>query len=225
MRPNSNFPLKRLEIIKVALDLFLVKGYEQTKISHILKTANLSKGGMYHYFESKEAILDGVIEYALSEELTDFDKKLHSADTVFDKLELYLDNSPLDYSDYLKKFTQFKGHSNSIVSYRIKDISASFGIPYLQTVIESGIDEKIFKTDYPEELAFVLYQAGEKLVTTVANLNQSGNLDANKEKRRKILAFNQLLTCTLQIEENYSQKLYQQLTRILMPEDIQGGQL
>lgn len=225
MRPTKNFSVKRLEIIRVALDLFLVKGYEQTKISHILTAANLSKGGMYHYFESKEAILDGVIEYALSEKLTDFEENLHSAKTVFDKLELYLDNSPLDYSDYLKKFTQFKRHSSTIVYYRIKDISASFGIPYLQTIIESGIDEKIFKTDYPGELAFVLYQAGEKLVTTIANLNQSDSPDANKERHRIILAFTQLLTRTLQLKKIDSQQLTQLLIRILLPEDIQGGQL
>lgn len=224
MRPNTNFPIKRLEIIKCALDLFLEQGYEQTKISHILKATNLSKGGMYHYFESKEAILDGVIEFALTEELKDFDAKLMAAPTVFAKLALYLDNSSLNYSEYLQKFTQFKRHpESSIVTYRIKDISASFGIPYLQKILEWGIADNVFQTDYPEELAFVLYQAGEHLFYSVADLKQADSSTKKQQIVRKIAAFNQLLTCTLTISDNHSHQCQQLLTNILLPTQEPGG--
>lgn len=217
MRPNNNFPIKRLEIIKIALDLFLKNGYEQTKISHIMKEADLSKGGMYHYFDSKEAILDGVIEYALTEELNNFEEKLNLAVTVFDKLALFLDNSALDYSDYLTKFTQFKrSPESSIVTYRIKAISASFGIPYLQTILEFGIKTKVFHTDYPEELAFVLYHAGEELFYSVASLKQTEAPDKNHLIRRKMAAFNQLLSRSLNVNEAHSEQFQQLLLTILL---------
>lgn len=38
-------------------------GYEETTVSMILKRAGISKGGMYHYFESKNDILEEVLNY------------------------------------------------------------------------------------------------------------------------------------------------------------------
>lgn len=47
-------------IVDVSVRLFLEKGYEQTTIQDILDALNLSKGGLYHHFKSKEEILEAV---------------------------------------------------------------------------------------------------------------------------------------------------------------------
>ncbi|AOP33916.1 hypothetical protein A0128_08740 [Leptospira tipperaryensis] len=49
------------EIITASLDLFRKNGYTPTSMSEIAKTCKLLKGSVYHYFESKEAILDEVL--------------------------------------------------------------------------------------------------------------------------------------------------------------------
>lgn len=218
MRPNTNFPIKRLEIIKIALDLFLEKGYDQTKISHIMKAANLSKGGMYHYFDSKESILDAVIEYALAEEMSDFDNQLITATTTFDKMKIFLGKANLDYSDYLKKFTQFKRTpESSIVTYRIKEITANIAIPYLQAILEFGIKEDVFQTDFPDELARVLYQAGEDLFYDVARLNEHEIGESSSQIQRKIEAFSQLLTRSLVLTPENATYFQQLLRELLIP--------
>lgn len=55
-------------IVDASIKLFIEKGYEQTTIQDILHALNLSKGGLYHHFKSKEEILDAVkqkrIQYA-----------------------------------------------------------------------------------------------------------------------------------------------------------------
>lgn len=55
-------------IIDASIKLFIEKGYEQTTIQDILTALNLSKGGLYHHFKSKEEILEAVkqkrIQYA-----------------------------------------------------------------------------------------------------------------------------------------------------------------
>jgi len=49
---------KRIDdIINAAIDIFLEKGYENTTVEEIAKKAGVSKGGLYHYFKSKEMIL------------------------------------------------------------------------------------------------------------------------------------------------------------------------
>jgi len=56
---------KRKQIIKAALVLFANKGYHATSISMIAKEAGVSKGLMYNYFKSKEALL-----YIITDEIT-----------------------------------------------------------------------------------------------------------------------------------------------------------
>ncbi|MFK7948018.1 MAG: TetR/AcrR family transcriptional regulator [Saprospiraceae bacterium] len=58
---------RRLEIIETALELFAQQGYHNTSISKITKTAGVSKGLMYNYFESKEALLDAILFGAADE--------------------------------------------------------------------------------------------------------------------------------------------------------------
>ncbi|WP_321421397.1 TetR/AcrR family transcriptional regulator [uncultured Methanobacterium sp.] len=45
------------EITQAAIDVFLEKGYENTTMDAIAKKAGISKGGLYHYFPSKEMVL------------------------------------------------------------------------------------------------------------------------------------------------------------------------
>jgi AcrR family transcriptional regulator len=64
-------------ILKTAFGLFLQKGYKSISIKDIEIATNLSKGAIYHHFESKEKILiEALDEYyfdALSFEKFYFD--------------------------------------------------------------------------------------------------------------------------------------------------------
>ena len=54
----------------VALEHFANEGYHATTINHIAKHAGISKGLMYNYFESKEALLKAIIHKSVTEVLT-----------------------------------------------------------------------------------------------------------------------------------------------------------
>lgn len=49
---------KRQELLAVAERLFCQKGYEATSVQDILDVLHTSKGGFYHHFPSKEAVLN-----------------------------------------------------------------------------------------------------------------------------------------------------------------------
>ena len=51
------------KILEAALGLFGTKGYKSTSISDIVKSAGISKGLVYHYFESKEDLLKQLVDY------------------------------------------------------------------------------------------------------------------------------------------------------------------
>lgn len=48
---------KREQIYKKALEMFIARGYDQTPLSQIARELNLTKAGLYHYFQSKEELL------------------------------------------------------------------------------------------------------------------------------------------------------------------------
>lgn len=64
---------KRNLIMDSALEHFAKEGYHATTITHIAKHAGISKGLMYNYFESKEALLKAIIERSVKEVLNYFD--------------------------------------------------------------------------------------------------------------------------------------------------------
>ena len=51
---------KRQEMLAVAERLFCVKGYDATSVQDILDVLHVSKGGFYHHFASKEALLENL---------------------------------------------------------------------------------------------------------------------------------------------------------------------
>ena len=52
---------KKKVILDAALNLFAKKGYAASSTNHIVEKANISKGLLYNYFESKEEILKTVV--------------------------------------------------------------------------------------------------------------------------------------------------------------------
>ena len=54
---NYSSDKKKTSIIQAALDIFVEKGYESTKISEIARNAGVSEATIYEYFEGKEDLL------------------------------------------------------------------------------------------------------------------------------------------------------------------------
>lgn len=55
------------EILKAALDLFSVQGYEATSISQIADVVGIRKATMYSHFASKQEILDALVQNTLEQ--------------------------------------------------------------------------------------------------------------------------------------------------------------
>jgi AcrR family transcriptional regulator len=64
---------RRNLIMDTALKHFAREGYHATTINQIAQYAGISKGLMYNYFNSKEALLQAIIEKSVMEVYKDFD--------------------------------------------------------------------------------------------------------------------------------------------------------
>jgi AcrR family transcriptional regulator len=54
---------RRLQILDVALAEFAARGFYGTSVQDIARAAGISAGLMYHYFASKEDLLEATVEY------------------------------------------------------------------------------------------------------------------------------------------------------------------
>ena len=57
----------RQEILDAALELFSVQGYEATSISQLADAVGIRKASLYSHFESKQAILDALMQDTLAQ--------------------------------------------------------------------------------------------------------------------------------------------------------------
>lgn len=62
----------RLNILNAAMKLFAKHGYNNTSISAIAKEANISKGLIYNYFESKDILLEETLDFILKKVIQTF---------------------------------------------------------------------------------------------------------------------------------------------------------
>ena len=56
---------RRAEICRTAAQIFRDRGFDATSVSDIARALGLTKAGLYHYFESKEALLFEIMRFGL----------------------------------------------------------------------------------------------------------------------------------------------------------------
>ncbi len=56
---------RKVQIIQATLDLFVERGYYGTKTSQISRRAGISEGLLFHYFPTKEILLEELVNIGL----------------------------------------------------------------------------------------------------------------------------------------------------------------
>lgn len=79
------------DITAAAMDVFLKKGYEGTTMEKIAQEAGISKGGLYHHFQSKDMILMAVNQ-KISKEIENIMLKEAQCPTIKEGLMHYIEN-------------------------------------------------------------------------------------------------------------------------------------
>jgi AcrR family transcriptional regulator len=53
---------RKKQILAAAVEVFAERGFHRTRVSDIAKRAGVAYGLIYHYFDSKDAVLNAVFE-------------------------------------------------------------------------------------------------------------------------------------------------------------------
>jgi AcrR family transcriptional regulator len=83
MKRSSNQTKSR--IVSAAWKLFYKNGYERTTIDDIVEASETSKGSFYHYFESKDALLES-LSYLFDEKYVELEETMDASLSPIEKL-------------------------------------------------------------------------------------------------------------------------------------------
>ncbi len=150
MARNRNPYETRKKILEVSKDLFLRKGFDNTSIQDIINgLGGLTKGVIYHHFESKQEILQSIIREN-NQEILNYNWR---GDTGLEKIQ----NSLMDaFSNFeqqrLVYSASIKLRSPRLLGEQYLSIFSDF-LPEIRERVYEGVKDESIKTEYPEELA------------------------------------------------------------------------
>ena len=150
MARNRNPHETRKKILEVSKDLFLEKGFDNTSIQDIIDgLGGLTKGVIYHHFESKDEILQSILSEN-NQEILNYNWR---GDTALKKIQ----NSLMDAFSNLKYQRLVYSVSIMLRSPRLLgeqylSLFSDF-LPEIRKKVYEGVKDESIKTEYPEELA------------------------------------------------------------------------
>ncbi|UCC66672.1 MAG: TetR/AcrR family transcriptional regulator [Deltaproteobacteria bacterium] len=165
-RRNREKLARREAIIVCARELFLAKGFNATTMDEIAQRAELSKGTLYLYFNSKEELYVTVMSEGLKilfdriEETFNLDLP---PDQVIRKLGEVYYRYYLDHRDYFRiLFFLEHGDVSKQLPRELIQANLDKGIRCLQLfagVVQNGIEEGIFSPVDPRKAALAFWGA------------------------------------------------------------------
>ena len=203
MRVIKEYDERKKEILDTAERLFRIKGYERCTIMDIINEIGIAKGTFYHYFKSKEEVLDAIVlryvdivrnnaeEILLIENINPVEKLMRSfmAMQVTNQIEK-------DLLDNMHKV------ENALLHQKVLNQLVTTMTPILVKVIEEGIEEKVWSCKYPLEYMQIFLVAS-------LTLTDEGIFELDSDLKMSVMtAIISMLEKMLNVPEDYFMKLF-----------------
>lgn len=152
---------RKLELVQIAYRMFLTKGYENTSVDEIIDEAGIAKGTFYYYFESKELLLEEVINMMISKEAEAAIAVLKSDLPVPVKITGIIMSLQPEKEEFVIE-EALLSPENALMHKKTKQKLYDVAIPILSEVVEEGISQGIFNcTNIPERVKTMLIVSSE----------------------------------------------------------------
>lgn len=160
---------RRDVFLDVAQRLLETKGYEQMSIQDVLRELGTSKGAFYHYFDSKQALLEAVVERmadATAAHLAPVagDPALPAPDKLLRFFAALATWKARRRDLLLSLLRVWCSDDNAVLRQKLRRGIADRIAPLLADIISQGVREGVFTSAHPD-------QAGRVVVSLVQDLN------------------------------------------------------
>jgi AcrR family transcriptional regulator len=174
-RVSKDHEVRRNELLDIAQQMFFEGGYETTSVNDIIEKAGVAKGTFYHYFKSKEDLLDSLVDrwnegtlervraLVTEEEMPALEKLKLFFRTIRDfkveNIDLMITLMKVLYRD-----------ENLLLRHKIFKKQIDLLVPEFVKVIKQGESEAVFETVGAEGTAEFLFQATFNFSETIVDL-------------------------------------------------------
>ena len=179
---EEEYAARRNEILDSAQRLIYTKGYEKMAIRDILDELQISKGAFYHYFDSKGALLEALLERLLDEAELVLNPIVRDPDlSALDKLHKYYAAAARWKTDRKAYLLALLGvwyaDENAIVRQKIFAMTVKRISPIITMIIRQGIQEGSVSTPYPDQASELFLSLWQTLGDSFARLLLEHNED------------------------------------------------
>lgn len=186
MRTVKTAEERKNEILDVAEELFAQKGYDNASTNDIISKIGIARGTLYHHFDSKEEILDALVDRMTQE-------GIYRAGTIVEDKNLPI----------LKRLTgvlyclrvesgardeiidQMHKPQNALLHQKMQERLINGVVPLITQLITEGNKSGIFNTKYPQEAAEMIMIYGNIAFDDNENLTPG-----QKKKKGKAYIYN-----------------------------------
>lgn len=200
MRVVKEAEERKNEILDIAEQLFVVKGFDNTSTNDILREIGIARGTLYYHFKSKEEILDAMIE-RITKQLVEKSKEIVSQKDMPVLQRLTMMTLALNISSGNlghEILEQVHKPQNALMHQKMQKCVLSGITPLITSLIEECITQGICQTNYPVEVA--------EMTLLYYNTMFDDLMGHNEEtKHRKLAAFTYNLERLLQMKQGSMQ--------------------
>ena len=172
---EKEYAVKRNEILDVAQRFVYTRGYEQMSIQDILDELKISKGAFYHYFDSKQALLEAVVDRILEEMERLLTPLVHDPQlSALEKLQRFfasLSYFKTERKTFLLSLLQvWYKDENAIVRQKVRVDGNKLLIPMFTHIIHQGMQEGVLATPFPDHAGEIVLSMSQGLGETLGDL-------------------------------------------------------
>ena len=167
--------VRRNEILDAAERYITTKGYERMAIRDLVDALQIAKGTVYHYFESKQALLTALVE-RIGEQAEQLvlpiisDRQMPAQDKLL-RFFAVLDEHKRANKDLLFAFLRiWYADENALFRQKLYQARITRLAPWLSQIIQQGVEEGVFTTPYPDHAARMILSLLEDLGSAIVEL-------------------------------------------------------
>jgi AcrR family transcriptional regulator len=162
---------RRNAILDAMQRLMETRGYEQMTIQDILNDLQISKGAFYHYFDSKQATLEALIERMIDEveqllQPIVQDRSLAALEKFRSFFVTLFRWKTVQKDFFLQLLRVWYADDNALVRQKVRASRIRQVAPQIQVIIQQGIQEGVMMASYPDRV-------GEVVVSLILDLGDA----------------------------------------------------
>lgn len=158
---------KYIKIMNTSREVFSTLGYKGTTVERIAKSAGISKGSIYLYFETKEDILSAIIDSCVKDMIERVEAELSSEGTPEERLyrAIYAAIMTRRHYTLMDKLAQEARDFGTPAPKNALDQMDEATMRSLMSLLEKAVEQKLVQVDDIRLTAFVLGNLYHSLTT------------------------------------------------------------